>query len=200
MPKDKLPNEKELLALIAEGDESSFAKLFNYYRDWIYSIAYKLTHSTSIAEEMVQDIFLKIWLRRADLVNVQNFRAYLFIVTRNDVFRTLKQIARNYKVFLLTDEDQLLANNDSSDLIMGKEYYSLLKRSIDRLPNQQRQVYNLIKDQGLKRDEVAELLHLQPETVKFHLAEAMKNIRTFCMLHLGVLIGIAFFFPPLIQE
>jgi RNA polymerase sigma-70 factor (ECF subfamily) len=200
LPKDKLPNEKELLALIAEGDESSFAKLFNYYRDWIYTIAYKLTHSTSIAEEIVQDIFLKIWLRRTDLVNVQDFRAYLFIVTRNDVFRTLKQIARNYKVFLLTDEDQLLANNDSADLIMGKEYYSLLKRSIDRLPNQQRQVYNLIKDQGLKRDEVAELLHLQPETVKFHLAEAMKNIRTFCMLHLGLLIGIAFFFPPLIQE
>jgi len=63
-----------------------------------------------------------------------------------------------------------------------------LQNAIDRLPNQQKQVYYLIKDQGLKRDEVAHKLHIQPETVKFHLAQAMKNIRAVCMLYLGITI------------
>ena len=195
MSNGTLYNEKELLALIAEGDESAFAKLFEYYRNRIYSIAFKLTNSTSIAEEIVQDVFLKIWLKRADLIEIQNFNAYLFIVTRNDVYRVLKQIARNYKIVLITDEDQSAAHNDTADLVMEKEYNLLLQRAIDRLSNQQKQVYKLMKDQGLKREEVADLLHLQPETVKFHLAQAMKNIRAFCMLHLGIFIGFAICLP-----
>lgn len=198
--KEKDFNEKDLLALIAEGDELAFARLFEYHRNRIHSIAFKLTHTSSLAEEIVQDVFLKIWLKRADLMEIQNFSAYLFIVTRNNVYSALKQIARNYKTTLLTDEDQALANDDTTDLVMEKEYSLLLKKAIDRLPSQQKQVYQLIKDQGLKREEVAQLLHIQPETVKFHLAQAMKNIRAFCMLHLGLFMGFVFFFPCLMRE
>jgi RNA polymerase sigma-70 factor (family 1) len=195
-----LYNEKELLALIAEGDECAFAKLFLHYRDRVYSIAFKLTKSTVIAEEIVQEVFLKIWLKRANLNDIQNFNAYLFIVTRNDVYKVLKGIARNYKITLLKDEDQSLANNNTSDFVMEKEYNLLLQRAIDRLPNQQKQVYYLIKDQGLKREEVACQLHLQPETVKFHLSQAMKNIRAFCMLHLHLFIGFTISLFPFIQK
>jgi RNA polymerase sigma-70 factor (ECF subfamily) len=72
-----------------------------------------------------------------------------------------------------------------------------LRKAIDRLPNQQKKVYQYIKEKGLKREEAAGLLHLSPETVKYHLAEAMKNIRNFCMLRLDMFIGfiICFFFP-----
>ena len=66
-----------------------------------------------------------------------------------------------------------------------------MKNAIDRLPNQQKQVYHLVKDQGLKRIEVANQLHIQPETVKFHLTQAMKNIRAFCMLHVDIIAGFA---------
>ena len=180
------------MTLVSRGDELAFASLFEHYRNRIYGIAFKLTHSTTIAEEIVQDVFLKIWLKRADLMEIQNFSAYLFIVTRNDVYKVLKQIARDFKTTLLTDENQSLANNASTaDLLVEKEYSLLLKKAIDRLPNQQKQVYTLIKEQGLKREEVAGLLHLQPETIKFHLAQAMKNIRAFCMPHLNLYIGFA---------
>jgi RNA polymerase sigma-70 factor (ECF subfamily) len=69
----------------------------------------------------------------------------------------------------------------------------LLRNAIDRLPNQQKQVYQLIKEQKLKREEVADLLHLQPDTVKFHLAQAMKNIRNFCAPYLGLFLGFTVF-------
>jgi len=188
--KDASYSEEELLAFIARGDELAFTRLFDNYRDRIYSIAFRITHSTTIAEEIVQDVFLKIWLRRDRLIEIQNFNAYLSVVTRNHVYKALKQIAKNYELTALADKDQLAGDNDSAGLVMEKEYNSLLQKAVDRLPNQQKQVYQYIKEKGLKREEAAGLLHLSPETVKYHLAEAMKNIRTFCMSHLDVFIGL----------
>lgn len=184
MPNEAIYNEKELIQLIAKGDEFAFANLITSYKNRIFSIAFKLTKSNVIAEEIVQDVFLKIWLKRATLPDIQNFGAYIFIVTRNDVYKVLKQIAQNYRVTLLTDEHQLLTNMDPSDLVAEKEYNLLLQKAVERLPNQQKQVYKLMKNEGFKRDEVANQLDLQPETVKFHLAQAMKNIRAFCSIHL----------------
>ena len=196
MSSEILNNEKELLVLLAGGDKLAFTKLFEYHRNRIYTVAFKMTRSSAISEEIVQDIFLKIWLKRADFVDVQNFSAYLFIVTRNEVYRVLKRIARDYKITsLLSKDEQSMVKDKTAHHVMEKEYSLLLQKAVDRLPNQQKQVYKLMKDQGLKREEVAEILHIQPETVKFHLAQAMKNVRTFCMLHLNLFIGfIASFF------
>ncbi len=196
----RLHIETELLEQIASGDKSAFAELFSCYRDRVYTISFKLTRSDIIAEEIVQDVFLKIWQKRADLKNIENFNAYLFIVTRNDAYKVLKDIARNHNFVILSEEDQALVINDTSDLLMGKEYSLLLQNAIDRLPNQQKQVYSLIKDQGFKREEVARKLQIQPETVKFHLAQAMKNIRAFCMLHLSILLGFIAFLPGLFKK
>ena len=189
----RLHNEKELLKCVAEGDEGAFAKLFAHYRNRVYTIAFKLTRSNIIAEEIVQDVFLKIWQKGPDLPAIKNFNAYLFIVTRNHIYKVLKDIARNYKVVTLPDEDQVLSDSNTADFLVNKEYTLLLQNAIERLPSQQKQVYYLVKDQGFKRDEVAQQLHIQPETVKFHLAQAMKNIRAFCMLHLGFFIGFIIF-------
>ena len=185
-----LHNEKELLQLISEGDESAFATVFDYYRNKIYGVALKLTQSTSVAEEIVEDVFLKIWIRRAALNEIENFGAYLFTVARNETYKILKQIAKNYKIVLLSENNESLVHNNAEDYLVNKELTTLLQKAIDRLPRQQKQVYKLMREEDLKRGEVAELLHLQPETVKFHLAQAMKNIRTYCMLHLNTLIGL----------
>lgn len=190
LPTDRLHNEKDLLSLIAKGDDTGFTTLFRFYRNRVYSVAHKITHSSYISEEIVQDVFLKIWLKRTDLTEVRDFNAYLFIVTRNTVFRVLKRMAKEYKIISLTDEEQVLAKNDTTDLVMEKEFNTLLQNAVDRLPNQQKKVYKYIKEQGLKREEVADLLHLQPDTVKFHLSQALKNIRSFCMLRLNLLLGL----------
>jgi len=184
-----LYNEQELIQLIVQSDESAFAQLFDHYRNKIYTVALKLTHSTTVAEEIVEDVFLKIWLRRSTLNEIENFSAYLYVIARNATYRILKQIAKNYKVVLLSEDQACLADNNTDEYLINKEMTSLLQKAIDRLPHQQKQVYKLMKEGDLKRGEVAELLQIKPETVKFHLAQAMKNIRTYCMLHLNSSIG-----------
>jgi DNA-directed RNA polymerase specialized sigma24 family protein len=71
-------SEKDLLHLVAQGDKVAFTRLFNNYRNKIYTIAFELTESSATAEEIVQDVFLKIWLKRASLNEVTHFQAYLF--------------------------------------------------------------------------------------------------------------------------
>lgn len=189
MLNDILPNEKNLLELISEGDESAFTKLFDFYKNRIYSIAVKITKSDIISEEIVQDVFLKIWLKRIQLNSIRNFSAYLFIITRNSAYKVLKSFARTYNITSIDEELKSAFPDDAADLLIEKERNALLIKAIERLPSQQQQVYHLIKDEGLTRNEVANHLGIQPETVKFHLAQAQKNIRAFCMLYLDIFIG-----------
>lgn len=193
-------NEQELIQLIAQSDEIAFSKLFDHYRNKIYSVALKLTHSTTVAEEIVQDVFLNIWLRRASLNEIENFSAYLYVIARNETYKILKKIAKNYKLVLITENNTSIVPNNSEENLIDKELTSLLQKAIDRLPSKQKQVYKLIKEGDLKRGEVAELLQIQPETVKFHLAEAMKSIRHYCMLHLNSSMGLMLFLSYLLGD
>ncbi len=185
--------DEKVIALIVEGDESAFTEFYKHYHHMIYGISLKITHSVTLSEEIVQEVFLKIWLKRSDLKNIENIAAYLFIIARNQVFKALKQIAKNYKTVLLEENNNAFAHNNLENIILEKENNLLLHEAIERLPRQQKQVYTLIKDQGLKREEAAEFLKLKPETIKFHLAEAMKNIRSYCAFHLE-LVALLFLF------
>ena len=133
-------------SLISEGNEVAFAKLFEYYRDRIYSIAFKFTHSATAAEEITADVFLKIWLKRNDLGDIQNFSAYLFAITRNEVYRVFKLKATKFLTSELNESSVVSTTCDAEDYLMEKEYNSLLQKAIDGLPERQRQVYQLSKE------------------------------------------------------
>lgn len=197
MNTESIYNETEILILVSEGDETAFARMFEHYQNKLYTVALQLTRSTPLAEEIVEDVFFKIWSRRSTLLEIQNFKAYLFTITRNHVYKTLKQIAKNYQTIQLTENYQPQDPDSIEDYVIDKEYASILNEAITRLPKQQKKVYSLIKEGGLKREEAASVLNLKPETIKFHLAEAMKNIRSFCMLHLDmILLVLLFLFYP----
>ena len=182
-----LYNEEQLLALIATGNEAAFTKLFEHHHSRIYSIALKLSKSPIIAEEIVQEVLLKIWQRRNDLHHVENFDAYLYTIVQHSVYKSLKRIARRYNASVKNHNQEMVSNPDPEDCLIDKEYHLLLQRGIEELPTQQKQVYRLIREKGLKRAEVADLLNLRPETVKFHLSKAVKSLWTYCKLHMHTL-------------
>ena len=193
MPPESSYNEKDLLRLVAGGDKTAFTSLFNNYRNKIYSIAFELTESSAVAEEIVQDVFLKIWLKRHFLNEVTHFKAYLFTIARNYVFTALKRIARREAIEKNATGGAPLFYFDTEHRVLNKEYTRILQTAIDRLPLQQRQVYNLVKNEGYKREEAAAALQLSPETVKTHLAQAMRNIRAYCLANLGISLALFVF-------
>ncbi len=194
-----MTNEKELLSLIAKGDKTAFTTLFENYAGNIYTIAVKFTGSSHLAEETVQEVFLKIWLKREQLEGIRDFKAYLFIVARNYLYRTMRENALKYKKKMSLAATVPLANNNVDARVLGKECDGLLQRAIEQLPGQQKKVYYLVKEIGLKRDDAAQLLHIQPETIKYHLSEAMKNLRTYCLPYFEILLIVMLVFSRGIQ-
>mgnify|MGYP000597832205 CR=1 FL=1 len=89
-----IENEKVLLSNVAAGDENAFAKLFKNYYNQLGGFIMRLTESESLTQEIVQDVFLKIWINRTALSEIDCFKAYLPVVAKNHAFNCLKQIAR----------------------------------------------------------------------------------------------------------
>lgn len=188
MSREPLNNEKLLLELIAKGDENAFTEIFNAYRNRIYTVAFRITDSEILAEEIVQDVFLKIWLKRENLLVIEDFSAYLFIIARNHTYSCLRVIARgqlnekDYEHYLPSDL------NRADSPLLYKEYDGIIKDAVRHLPLQQRTVYELIRIKGLTREQVAGRLKISPQTVKVHLNIAVKKVRAFCLARLsGVL-------------
>lgn len=189
-----LLNEKKLLSRIAGGDERAFREIFDHYQRYVYTFAQKITRSNSDAEEIVQDIFLKIWFARNQLLTIDNFGAYLNRVVRNQALNLLRHeaIVSKAKIELgLSSSDNDTSTQQMLDYKGTKE---LLDEVISRLPEQQRRVYLLCHHEALKYDEVAAQLNVSPDTVHYHMKRALATIRDYLKQHtLGCSVLFMFF-------
>jgi RNA polymerase sigma-70 factor (family 1) len=177
--------EKELLLQVACGDEHAFSELFNTYHQHLGAHIYRITDSVELAEEVVQDTFLKIWLNRKTLCSIKNFKAYLFIISKNHALNCLRKLAKE-RIAQKSIEDNAAALN-IADFVDNNNYYNLLDKAIDHLPPQQQKVYLLSRHDRLKYDEIANKMGLSRETVKKYLQVATLSITNFLQANSNVM-------------
>lgn len=171
---------------ISKGDETSFKILFEAHWDRIYSVAFTFTKSAMIAEEMVQDVFVKIWLRRTELSSVRKFSDYLFIVARNHILSVLrKKIVEEPFAAHLAEYFKDISNVPDQQLLC-RETEALVLQAVEKLPHQQQMVYTLSRQQGLSLDEIASRLSISKHTVKSHMSKALHFIRQYLHTHSDV--------------
>lgn len=175
-----LLSENELLARVAEGDKRAFGVLFEQRQQLIFNIAYKLTKSRTNSKEIVQDVFLKIWNRREELPALDNFGAYINRMARNQSIDALRLLAREALRTVHLQEEQLEKGDlQTEETLQFQETGRILHLALESLSPQQRKVYQLCHEQGLKYEEAAQALGLSPGTVHAHMKQALKNIRAF---------------------
>lgn len=172
-----------LLIKLKNGEASAFEEIYNQYRSKIYSYALKLCKSTVIAEEITQEVFIKIWQKRDQLNPELHFGAYLKKIVLNDVLNHLKKVAREK-----TLQDELFSylstiKNSSEDRLLEKELLKTYEEAIAQLPPQKKIIYQLSRNEELTHDEIAQKLNISKNTVKNHMVEATKFIRQYVSKH-----------------
>ena len=178
-----LPNEKELLSCIAADNESAFRKIYDAYRPKIYAYALRLTEHESITDDIIQDVFLKVWINRHSLVNITNFNAWLYAIARNHIADAMKAIAKERTSHKHWGRIIPIGSNHVEEAMADKENQHLLQQALNQLSPQQRLIYNLTRDAGAKHAEIAGQLNISRNTVKTHLVHALRTIRTYLQFH-----------------
>ena len=169
-----LSSEKDLLVKVANGDEECFKLLFLKHHQMLGSHIYRLTNSLDLAEEIVQDVFLKIWLSRETLAEVHNIKAYLFVVSKNHTLNCMRKLSKE-RMYIRTSEEKFARDHNGPEA-ESDIYHSLLDEAINQLPAQQQKVYLLSRHERLRYTEVAAKLNISKETVKKYLKIASASI------------------------
>jgi len=195
-----LSNETDLLVRVAEGDEKAFGILFHHYRERIYSYALHLFGNSGLADELVQDVFLKVWLSRDKVQHILRFDSWLFIIARNQVFDTLKLLAKEDSARKQMASLQGQDTNTVEDQLLTKENELILQEALSRLSPQQKLIFTLSRHQGMKHEEIASRLNISRNTVKTHLVHALKTLRGALHFHSDTLLPILLFLHYLFQR
>jgi RNA polymerase sigma-70 factor (ECF subfamily) len=174
--------------------EDPFKRLFDKYKNRLYGYVLAIAHSPYAAEEITQEIFIKLWLCRDLLHEVENLDGYIFTIARNRTLNYLRKAANDSRLLRELQALTMPSRNDVEERAMVMEYDRLTRDAVSLLSPQRRLVFQLSRDGGLKHEEIAEQLHLSQHTVKNHMVEALRFIRRYLGQHGSLLVLLFFFF------
>lgn len=175
--------EDKLLAKIAERNHLAFKILYQKYYDIIFKFSFRLLRCESSAEEVIQETMLHIWQMGDKLKAINNIEAYIKTIARRraiDLLRLNEKAANIQKELLAISEVEESSIRDVNTM----EYAHLaLAEGIGKLPEQQRQVYQLCYQQGFKYKEAADKLNISHGTVQTHMKLALKFLKGYIHKH-----------------
>lgn len=194
---DNFTIEKELVKRVISGDQAAFKEIFYRYKDKLFSYCFRFTKSESAAEEIVQDVLLKIWIDRERIDPELSFNSYLYTITKNYSLNFLKKAAADVslreKLFRYFDQ----YHQEPEDQLIFKDLSNVTKEAISLLPPQRRIIYEMSREQAMNYQEIADRLGISKNTVRNQLVQALKFIRSY--LHSHAEIGLYLIFALLIH-
>lgn len=162
-----------LFSRIAEGDEEAYRMIFHEQNARLFYTVQKLVKSAAEAEDIIQETFLRLWLRRHTLPGIENPVAWLHTIASNLALDALRRQAKE-RVRVKAGETESMGPDIAFD---AKEAGILIQQAIRQLPPSRRKVFELSRNEGLSRREIAEKLHISESTVKNQLTAAFRFIQ-----------------------
>lgn len=170
-----IDNERARLLRIAAGDEQAFSQLVRQYWKNIYSQALSYIKSPVLAEELTQDVFMRLWRSRDQLPAVEKLENYLYIICRNCVLNELRRSLRSPETSVAPDLIEDLLQPDKQ--LEYREYYRQFLQLIELLPDKRRQVFKMSRLEGKSHEEIAASLGIHKDTVAQYIVKAVNFLR-----------------------
>ena len=184
-----LHNEEEAVKALSEGDEAAFLKIYELYWYKIYLIAYRRLGKKEIAEELTQDLFLKLWEKRNTL-KPQKIDNYLSVAIKNAVIDHIHSglVANKYLDFYKAFGES--ASRQTQETVEFDDLSHAIERGLSNLPHKTQEVFKLSRLNSWAPDKIAKHLHLSEKTVGYHLTKSLKFMRAYLREYL--LLGLYF--------
>jgi RNA polymerase sigma-70 factor (ECF subfamily) len=181
-------DDKQLFSLIAGGDEGAFTQLFHRYTPRLRPFIFGIVKVDAIAEEILQEVFLKVWTGRENLLYVNEPNAWMYRVASNLSIEQLRRQATEYK-FLKHSLGEAGRNSDEIlQRLSARELQELIHEAVEQLPDKRREIYLLTREEGLSHREIAAHFNLSVQTVKNQVTSAVKSIQEHILKSKGIYI------------
>ena len=169
-------DQDDLIERLRQGDEAAFDAIFRTWYPSLVRAAESLVRSRAVAEEVVQDVMLELWKRRAQIAQGSSPQAYLFQSTRNRSLNYLRheRVERLAEPQMNRDEG---VDATAHSLMVEEEIHVAMRRAIEKLPARCREVFELSRTHGLKYSEIAETLEISIKTVEAQMGKALRILR-----------------------
>lgn len=184
--------DKKYIIGLQKGSYADFNQLYRLYATRLYGFAYSLTHSPEMSEEIVQEVFLKVWQMREQISPDYSFRSFIFTIAKNRFLNELRnQITRlSYDEYIAQYED---IGENSVDLEFDfRELNAEIHRAKEKLSKRQREIFEMSKEQRLSNTEIAIQLNISEQSVRNQLSSALKVLREE-LVRIGITFALLFF-------
>ncbi|MFT3903773.1 MAG: RNA polymerase sigma-70 factor [Niabella sp.] len=172
---DKKRIERLIIDIAENDDQLLFKQLYRYFLPGLLSYANTLLRDKQLAEEAIEDVFVKVWSNRKALAAINNLSYYLYTATKHTALNYLQSKKKINFVDLQEADEFIHLQTPETDSIQ-KENIRQIEAAINELPAKSRLVFLLIKEQGLKYKEVSSLLSISPKTVEAHMTLAYSRV------------------------
>ena len=180
-------SDRFLVKRLNEGNEKAFDTLFMELHHQVFLYCLKLTKSREAAEEIMQDVFVKVWEKREKISPLFPIRSFIFKITRDLCINYLKKVSRenSFKEELKSKFEHLTSDQTENQVIYN-DYYRIASYAINQLPTQRKKIFEMNRIMGLSNAEIADRLGISKNTVKVQLVKASKFVKAYFSAHTDV--------------
>lgn len=179
-------DEKTVLINLSQGNVEAFEQLYEVYSRRLFGNLVKLTKSKTVAQEILQELFIKIWDNRENIDPCNSFRSYLFKIAENQVYDFLRKSVRGKKL-----QKQILASTKTQytyieEKLVAKENTSIIHEAIKALSPQRQLVFQLCKIEGKSYEEVSNILGISTSTISDHIVKGTRSVHQYINTKYGI--------------
>jgi len=162
----------------AAGDEEAFKQIYYHFYKKLYLFSLALVKTKEAAEEITEDVFIKIWQQKEHISVIRNLRVYLYIATKNTSLNYLSKKAKDNltQPFDNINVDLFKSSTTPEELMITAEMYRKIQQQVEALPLRCKMIFKLIREDGLKYKEVSDILNISVNTIDVQMAIAVKKI------------------------